>query len=162
MLDCYSYKTPQDPQVFCKICKYTSEKWLKFLKYDGYIWLQLYKIYKKKSTCQVLPAQRYFRSLITVLPARFKVDLFREPRLEVEDSSAERSIAGPDTWSLEVATLRLGLGCCDVKGLVYGEGEAKSLWLEFFFGSKRSNSSSTLLELVLEVKLKSDPCDTAD
>ena len=23
-------------------------------------------------------------------------------------------------------TLRLGLGCCDVKGLVYGEGEAKS------------------------------------
>jgi len=82
------------------------------------------------------------------------VDLFREPRLEVEDSSAERS------WSLEVATLRLGLGCCDVKGLVYGE--AKSLWLEFFFGSKRSNSLSTLFELVLEVKLKSDPCDTAD
>lgn len=37
MLDCYSYKTPQ---VFCK---YTSEKLLKFLKYDGYILLQLYK-----------------------------------------------------------------------------------------------------------------------
>jgi len=91
--------------------------------------------------------------LVKLLPARVKEFLLLDPRLEVEDSSAERS------WSLEPA-LRLGLACCEGNGLE--NGEADSLRLGDDFDSMRSNSSPILFELALEVKLKSEPCDATE